>query len=756
MRENIIQSISARLLSTQDGRNKTNWLWQHIQESEKTIDEFAEEIYSLIIGKVAIAVLKGAPFVGTAISIGQAIRLDFGIESVEEETKMCLHCGSKILEAFCNIDYPSRGVQLFDINKVNPRTAYKNNALYVLECKDHELLDEIINGEDIEQSPEFPLLEPASDWTSGYNPSIKAQLIRGASSSTLKKCTPNSAPRVYKALNKLQKTEFVINPDVFKVYKTLMSQQDKKTIMRKEYTISDLSPFKHEKEEILGSRAGMFLEAKFILALASNIGERPFYQAYNTDFRGRIYPLTPYLHEQSSDNAKGLLTYGKGVPLGEQGIYWLGVHLANSIGEDKLKLDERAQYVEDRMDEIIAWAEDPLVNTGWMEADKPWSSLACAFELKKIQEFVLIGGNDVADYVCHVPIFIDGSNNGVQHLTALSLDEKIAPLVNLVPTEVPGDVYMYVADKTWEALDVLYEEMGDNPVKKELPRLLEEIKGHKMKREVAKNKAEADEAFAGLDAWRKENAELLSDIHVPFWRIFKEDKKLQRKTVKRPVMTLGYGVTKRGVQDQVFEDTKGLSEELKFKDKPNWTTPFADLLRDTMLEKLKGPATMLELFRNLAEKANIENRYLAWNVPLTNFSAVQEYNRLKKVEVRVQFCNKKKKGLQLVIQPEESGKLNKSKQLTGAAPNIIHSFDAAHLTLIVNESPFIVTTVHDSFGCHPGNMEDLFRVTREEFVRFYESDPLAQLLAQTDCLELYPERGSLTLTDVMDSDFAFC
>jgi DNA-directed RNA polymerase len=526
--------------------------------------------------------------------------------------------------------------------------------------------------------------------------------------------------------------------------------------MAKEYTIATLSPFKHEKEEILGSRAGMFLEAKFILSLANRIGKRPFYQAYNCDFRGRIYPLTPYLHEQSSDNAKGLLTYGTGVPLGESGAYWLGVHLANSIGEDKLKLDERVEYVEGRMEEIIGWAENPLVNTGWMDADKPWSSLACAFEFKKLQDFVIIGGNDVSEYICHVPIFIDGSNNGVQHLTALSLDEEIAPLVNLVPTEVPGDVYMYVADRTWEALDAIYEEMGDVPVKKELPRLLAEIKGHKMKREVAKNKAEADEAFGELDAWRKDNAELLSDIHVPFWRMFRDDKKLQRKTVKRPVMTLGYGVTKRGVQDQVFEDTKGLSEELKFKDKPNWTTPFADLLRDTMLAKLKGPALMLELFRSLAEKANVENRYLAWNVPLTNFPAVQEYNRLKKVEVRVQFCSKKKNGLQLVIQPEESGKLNKSKQLTGAAPNIIHSFDAAHLTLIVNESPFIVTTVHDSFGCHPGNMEDLFRITREEFVRFYESDPLAQLLAQTDCLELYPERGSLVLNDVMESDFAFC
>jgi DNA-directed RNA polymerase len=355
-----------------------------------------------------------------------------------------------------------------------------------------------------------------------------------------------------------------------------------------------------------------------------------------------------------------------------------------------------------------------------------------------------------------MPIFIDGSNNGVQHLTALSLDEKIAPLVNLIPTETPGDVYMYVAEKTWEALDVLFENLGDHPVKRELPRLLKEIKQIKMKREVALTKDEKENAFKELDAWRKKNKEFEKLVFIPFWQQFQKDKKLQRKSVKRPVMTLGYGVTRQGVRDQIFDDTKTLTEELKFKDK-SWSNPFGDLLRDTMLSQLKGPATMLKLFQDIAEKANMNEKFLEWMVPLTNFPSVQEYIKTKETRVRVRFCKMNKgDGIQLHIQPKESGVLDKRKQLTGAAPNIIHSFDAAHLTLIVNESPFIVTTVHDSFGCHPGNMENLFRITREQFVRFYESDPLAQLLAQTNTLELYPERGTLDLTAVLNSDFAFC
>jgi len=755
MRDQLIASLSARLLTTKDRRSHVHWLWKNI---EKDFDNQVEIIYQLVISKVALGVIQGASMTSVAVSIGSAIRMHYGEEQLTEETKAAIHMGVKVLEAFCNKDFKERGVNLLDIKLVNKGRSSKpsDNALYALVCTNDKLLEEIILGEDIENSPEFPLLNPAEEWSSFFHPVLKAPLIRGASTSTLKKATLTSAKEVYDALNKLQRTPYIINQQVFEVYSILLSKQSKEDILKRDYKPHDLSPFKHDKEEMVASRAGMFLEAEFIRTIARKIDKKTFYQAYNCDFRGRIYPMTPYLNEQSSDNAKGLIKYQEGVPLGDNGAYWLAVHTANSIGEDKLKLDERAAYVEEHMDELLKYAEDPITNNGWMSTDKPWSVLACSFEWQSIYYWQVIGNNAIEDYPCQLPIFIDGSNNGVQHLTALSLDEIIAPLVNLVPTELPGDVYMYVAEKTWEALDVLYKNLGDDPIIRELPRILREIKDIKLLRETAETKEEKDEAFKKLDEWRKTNKEFEKKIYIPFWHLYLEDKKLQRKTVKRPVMTLGYGVTRQGVRDQVFDDTKMLSEELKFKDK-SWSNPFGDLLRDTMLKHLKGPATMLELFQRLADRANENNEFLSWYVPITNFPAVQEYLKTKESRVRVRFCRSNRgKGIQLTIQPKETGKLDKRKQATGAAPNIVHSFDAAHLTLIVNNSDFVVTTVHDSFGCHPGNMEDLFRITREQFMLFYKSDPLAQLLSQTDTLDLFPERGNLNLEAVLESDFAFC
>ena len=86
---------------------------------------------------------------------------------------------------------------------------------------------------------------------------------------------------------------------------------------------------------------------------------------------------------------------------------------------------------------------------------------------------------------------------------------------------------------------------------------------------------------------------------------------------------------------------------------------------------------------------------------------------------------------------------------------MIHSLDAAHLTLTVVEMDFRTATIHDSFGCLPSNMEELFVGVRETFADLYATDPLANLLTQHDAMDMMPERGELDLEDIIKSDFSF-
>lgn len=53
---------------------------------------------------------------------------------------------------------------------------------------------------------------------------------------------------------------------------------------------------------------------------------------YNVDFRGRAYPVPPHLSTVGSDLCRGLLMFSDSKRLGEKGLYWLKVHLANLAG----------------------------------------------------------------------------------------------------------------------------------------------------------------------------------------------------------------------------------------------------------------------------------------------------------------------------------------------------------------------------------------------------------------------------------------
>jgi DNA-directed RNA polymerase len=82
------------------------------------------------------------------------------------------------------------------------------------------------------------------------------------------------------------------------------------------------------------------------------------YFPYNLDFRGRAYPIPPHLSNIGSDLCRGMLNFKKSNPLGERGLFWLKVHLANLAGADKMPFEARAAFTENNMDNIRAAAED--------------------------------------------------------------------------------------------------------------------------------------------------------------------------------------------------------------------------------------------------------------------------------------------------------------------------------------------------------------------------------------------------------------
>ena len=257
------------------------------------------------------------------------------------------------------------------------------------------------------------------------------------------------------ALNNLQQTEWVINRRVLNV----LSQNP----------ISNRVIEDNEAKE--QKRKSKSIERSFIIAKANELSKmNSFFQFFDVDYRGRLYNLEPFLNYQSSDSAKSLLMFKKQKELTESGAYWLAIHTAASynqsyskdelpdwceedyrthleneklddISVDKMTLNDRANWTINNFHLIEEWARNDTVQE---KAEKPWVFLACCYEWLDIRETQCAG--EVA--YTSLPIPVDGSNNGWQHLGAISKDIETGELVGLTDVQIPKDFYVQTAKRT--------------------------------------------------------------------------------------------------------------------------------------------------------------------------------------------------------------------------------------------------------------------------------------------------------------------
>lgn len=717
-------------------------------------DADLREVMELSVGIVYLGLRQDRALARVACDIGHRVR---DALELSRDSTLAARTGVFVLDSY-------HALGLIGIEELKVLGA-KHTAWYPTALDEASLasLWEDVRPERCEALPRF---EKPEDWCSGVHPT-GVPLIKHGSLRLLNKLNIVDHHEVMSVLNRYQSQGWKINKSVLSVYSRMSNFKGKDIKVHTEIDpatgeVSTTYPFNWMEEDNARARRGKRLEANSIKRMARKVADRTFYHMYNCDFRGRIYPLTAFLHEQGSDNAKGLLLLEQGQELGEDGYDWLLYNLANTFGEDKLSREDRIAFSRERVATYIGYARDPYLNTGWMAAASKWTFLAGCFELRNIMDWV-VAGNSIESYVCHTPVFIDGSNNGVQHLTALSKDESIAHLVNLVPTEKPGDVYTFIANHTWDDYVAPQVAVISDAYKAQYDALFAQmcdIKAHIGEQKLPKKATEAEREehkvkvsglYAQLKELRSVNEELLKLCRSYYWSKV-ESAKQRRVVCKRPTMTLGYGGTAWGMGDQIISDTKK-DADAYFKgmdvSAARW---MGSAIHKSCLKHLPGPAAMLGMFQLLAGIANSKGEKLRWTVPGTNFPVVQQYRKAESKRVELEFAGKR---LQLNVQFIEEKSLDTAKQVSAAAPNVIHSFDAAHLVLTVNACKFPCVTVHDSFGCLPGHMTQMSSAVREQFVAFYNLDPLTQLLKQHDALNLKPAIGNLDINLIIEAEFAF-
>lgn len=579
--------------------------------------------------------------------------------------------------------------------------------------------------------PEYhtPLIEPPIEWEGFrgggfHSPRFKYDLIKSEVDRENFKEVPK---QTLKAVNRLQNTQWRVNKKVLEVM-LAASENDldwgelpttyeaKKYLSECPHSDTDKSFLTEEQKEDRKmwrkmsaphyaeqeSRHSKVLACKRVLIEANRFKEfEAIYFSYFCDFRGRIYPKASNLQPQGTDYVKALLEFSEGKSIetyeAEKYFYMQG---ANSFGHglDKKTLHEKWEWVKDNTQAIKSCADNPYDLKGlWHQSDEdPWLFLAFCFEFK---EYI---SHD--KFVSHLPIAFDGSCNGLQHLSAILLDEVGGASVNLTNQISKRDIYTDVKDKAIKLL-----ELDPEPLAKQL---------------------------------------------LEFG--------ITRKACKRPVMIVPYAGTQRAcrryIQEQIIKE--GATEFFKDNLQEAISLYTSVVWESINLTIVKGREVM-SFLKDIAKDILVTygGNTITWVTP-NGFTVHQKITKTHTVAIKTPLGNTiKERGYiqNLVFQRTED--VNMRKHGTAIAPNLVHSLDACHLQETVNNMPMDVSfaMIHDSFGCHAADAEELNAVLREVFVDMYgDGNYLNKFLIQQKIqVDDMPDKGSLDLTLVLEDEFFF-
>lgn len=571
--------------------------------------------------------------------------------------------------------------------------------------------------------PYLPMLAMPDPWTKlekgGYLYIKDVDLVKRSGNSRIQKALDSAdLSLVFQAVNALQDTPWRINRGIYEVVHEALDRGlvlpglptdrgiEALVILPprpKSAGTKWLSAQRRLADVEYAKRQGQLLLVRDRMDVCKAFLDEPFYFPYSLDHRGRAYPIPRVLHPQSDDLGRALLMFADGKPLGDRGAFWLSVHLANLAGLDKEPFPKRAEWVREHETEISDFASAPLRDPHhpfWTIDEKPWSLLAACKEWVAYQK----GGLGTLSYL---PILMDGTCNGLQHLSAMGRDLQGGEWTNLVPSGAPKDIYQEVADRV--TLKVQHEADKGDPKAKE---------------------------WVG---------------------------RINREIAKPATMNKPYGITPRGIQEDLVHE----KHADHCADAWDGALYLAGLLDGCVKEVVAKAVEIMEKLRKMAQELAKANRGLKWTTP-SRFVVVHEEREpeVRRIEVPYASSSGGTKIWRVTIAVDGSRRrLDKTKQQNAIAPNFVHSMDAAHMMRTIcrlhSEKCGHFAAIHDAYGVHARDVDLMNRVLREEFVNIYKEPVLERFWEEQRRANSHvhfpdpPATGDLDISAVLKSEYFF-
>lgn len=419
------------------------------------------------------------------------------------------------------------------------------------------------------------------------------------------------------------------------------------------------------------------------------------------DRRGRWY-YRGVPNPQGSDIAKACIHLGTAKALGERGVYWLKVHIANSFGFDKERLDKRAAWTEANWEAIERALDAPEDYPDVWGTEAPWCMFSAAWELREAYR----SGN-ARGYKCSIPIHMDATCSGLQHFAALLKDETAAVYVNLIDPprgEKKADIYTRVSTMALARAQIDTQEGSDT------------IKANALR-------------------WLSSGVE--------------------RGLAKKPVMTYCYSATLMGATHSVRAYVEKETPQFIVKGPEafdHYQYMAKKLFKGIELSVPSAVAAMRWLKTSASSQP--KGKRMEWRAP-TGFPVQHDYQDYSETRIEIKSC-----GIKQVLVREYNEDTRGYAMQNAISPNFVHSLDASHLTFVADamqDAGLSLVGIHDSFGTHPCDVDQMHRIIREQFVRLYSHPETILQNYATDVGykgEL-PKLGNLDITQVIDSEFFF-
>ena len=228
-------------------------------------------------------------------------------------------------------------------------------------------------------------------------------------------------------------------------------------------------------------------ELKHALSFAYIYLKAPsFYLPVYYDFRGRVYCRSQYLNYQKNEIIRSLIMFKNSCIINDINEY--KKHCAKLYFDFKQPNSKLNEYIQ----------EKDLNDLNFFKADKPFELLLLLSELNSDSK------------ISHIPIRIDATCSGIQHIAALVRDPVLGHYTNLSYNLIPQDIYSYISDK--------FNEIIQNPFSNKFNHIDHNVL-----------------------AFLVENKESLLNMG------------LDRKIFKKIVMTIPYNISQFGFSKYIFD-----------------------------------------------------------------------------------------------------------------------------------------------------------------------------------------------------------